>query len=205
MKKLFSLLVMAMFAIASSAQITWNVKGGIGMATAEMEGAEVDLKFKLVGKIGVGIEKPINNNWSVMPSLELALKGAKSELIKGSDKLEETMSLTYLQLPILAAYRMNISDFWNVAFKAGPYVGYALSGNYEYKETYGGINDSGDYDMFDEGDAKRFDAGIIIGADFEYQRYVIGAEFEYGLTSISAYDDVELTNSAIYVTFGYKF
>ena len=61
-----------------------------------------------------------------------------------------------------------------------------------------------------EGDtANRFDAGIILGADFEYHRFVAGVEFEYGLTNIVDYGvdsgTVNIKNVAGYITVGYKF
>ncbi len=190
MKKLFCLICMGLFIATASAQITWNAKGGLGLAKCIGEG-ETGNKF--VAKAGVGIEKPLNANWSLMPSLELAWKGYDID----EEGYSETADMFYVQIPVLAAYRMNLNDNWNLALKAGPYIAYGIFGNV----SVSGYGESESIDVFDV--AERLDIGLDFGVDFEYHRYVIGAEYEFGLTSISKEGDVK--TSAFYVTVGYKF
>lgn len=192
MKKLFSLVSVALFAITASAQITWNAKGGVGLATCY--GDAEGIKSHFVGKIGAGIEKPFAKNWSVMPSLEIAWKGAE-EKIKDID-IDATLDMFYLQVPVVAAYRINMNDSWNITLKAGPYFAYGISGDYKQKGCES-------VDIFDskKADAKRFDAGLDVGVDFEYHRFVFGAEYELGLIEWAE----GLKNAAAYVTVGYKF
>lgn len=215
MKKLFSLLCVAMFAVAASAQITWNVKGGVGFATCygDVEGG---MENHFVGKIGVGIEKPLSSNWSLMPSLELAWKGAEysedlGEVYDGySESTKETLDVFYIQVPIVAAYRINLNDSWNLTLKAGPYFAYAISGRFKGSSSYGGGNEGGswDEDLFKsyEGEeaGKRFDAGLDLGVDFEFHRFVFGAEYELGLLKFAP-GGGDVKNAAAYVTLGYKF
>ena len=126
MKRLLSFVCVSMLAIAASAQITWNAKIGGGIAT--LWGSNNDnIKPHFVGKIGAGIEYPLSSNVSLMPSLEFALKGTK---FKGGFKLD----LYYLQIPVVAAYRVNLADAWNMTFKAGPYVAYAVSDKYSFED-----------------------------------------------------------------------
>lgn len=33
---------------------------------------------------------------------------------------DEQLDIFYLQIPVLAAYRLNLSDNWNMTLKAGP-------------------------------------------------------------------------------------
>jgi len=210
MKKLFSLVVVALFAITASAQITWNVKGGVGLATCY--GDVEDMSNHFVGKIGVGIEKPFAKNWSVMPSLELAWKGAEYNAKSENESIEETLDIFYIQVPIVAAYRINLNDSWNITLKAGPYFAYGLSG--KMKGKYSGEYENLSYseDIFkDYGEGKdkieagnRFDAGLDFGVDFEYHRFVFGAEYELGLLKFAP-DDADVKNAAAYVTVGYKF
>ena len=143
MKKLLTLAALIFVTVAASAQITWSVKGGVGLASYSCD--DVDMDNKIVARLGVGIEYPLTANWSLMPSLELALKGATfSESYEYSDlynsyteSWEEDFSVYYLQIPILAAYRLNLNDNWNMTIKAGPYFAYGLFGNGEYKENSG--------------------------------------------------------------------
>lgn len=194
MKKLFSLVCVALFTITASAQITWNVKGGAGLANCI--GDDVDTDSHFVGKIGVGIEKPFTSNWSLMPSLELAWKGSEFK----SEDYSETVDLFYLQAPIVAAYRFNVNDHWNITLKTGPYLAYAFSG--KVKGSFEGYSESAD--VFSDLGCKRFDFGWDFGLDFEYKRFVFGAEYEIGFMSFGP-DNTDIKNSAIYVTLGYKF
>lgn len=210
MRKFITLVCVAFFATAAQAQITWNVKGGIGAATCH--GDVEDMSNHLVGKLGVGIEKPISKNWSIMPSLELAWKGAEYKLEEEGYK--ETLDIFYLQVPIMAAYRINLNDSWNITLKAGPYFAYGLSGKMKgsVDSEYGSY--SWDENIFkdrvyEDGKevvkaGKRFDAGLDFGVDFEYHRFVFGAEYELGLLKFAP-DDADVKNAAAYFTVGYKF
>ncbi len=205
MKKLLSVLLLLAATITASAQITWNAKAGLGMSSLMGDG---DVDSKIVGKIGVGIEKPISPNWSLMPSLEFALKGAKY----GEAGYSENVSLYYVQIPVLAAYRFHLTGKWNLCLKAGPYFAYGIAGDSSYEEDGKG---SGSDDVFGvEIGAKRFEMGLDFGVDFEYGKWVVGAEYEYGITPLIDFPEdfdeygsyeYKLKNQAFYVTVGYKF
>lgn len=186
MKKLLCLICVAMFAVTASAQVTWNMKGGFGVATCYGSDTE-DLKVHPVGKIGVGLEYPLSSNVSLMPSLEFAWKGTE---MKGTNfKLD----LYYLQLPVVFAYRMNLADAWNMTLKAGPYAAYVVSDKFKYP----------DYNVSGSSDAKKFDAGLDAGVDFEYHRFVFGVEAEMGFMKL--YSGGNIKNLAFYATLGWKF
>lgn len=190
MKKLFCLICMGLFIATASAQITWNAKGGLGFAKCI---GDYETNGKFVAKAGVGIEKAFSPNWSLMPSLEFAWKGYDAD----DEGYSETADMFFLQIPVLAAYRLNLNDSWNLVLKAGPYIACGLFGN--ISASYGSESESDD--IFDH--AERLDVGLDFGVDFEYHRYVIGAEYEFGLTSLSKEGDIK--TSAFYVTVGYKF
>lgn len=211
MKKIFVLLCVTVFALTASAQVTWNIKAGIGSAWCAIDapGNNGSSKAHIVGKLGVGLETPLTENFSLMPSFEFAVKGCNREYSRNGASLgNDKVNLTYIQLPIMAAYRFNATDRLNIAAKLGPYFAYALSGKYKgtYIEDNQNYND--DYDIFEDGEGgKRFDAGLIIGVDFEFNRFVAGLEYERGFTNLfdSTEDEVKIKNSAIYLTVGYKF
>lgn len=190
MKKLIFLVLIAFTAFSASAQITWNTKAGFGVANCwgDAEG----LKMHIVGKIGAGIEKPFSPNWSLMPSLEIAMKGTEFDGGK--------VDIFYVQVPIVAAYRLNLNDNWNMTIKAGPYFAYGF---------YGSVNDTEydeSYSLFsDEMGGKRFDAGLDLGLDFEYHRFVFGVEYEFGVLPLIKEESDKIYNSAFYATIGYKF
>ena len=212
MRKFITLVCVVFCTMTAQAQITWNVKGGIGAANChgDVEG----LSNHLVGKIGVGIEKPFSKNWSVMPSLEIAWKGAEYSA-EEEDGYKETLDIFYLQVPIVAAYRINLNDSWNITLKAGPYFAYGLSGRMKGTDDKGMSFDENIFKDIVYGDpysgsdwtqkaGKRFDAGLDLGVDFEYHRFVFGAEYELGLLKFAP-NDADVKNAAAYFTVGYKF
>ena len=214
MKRLLSFVCVAMLTIAASAQITWNVKAGGGIAT--MWGGDLDnVKPHVVAKIGVGIEKPFSSNFSLMPSLEIAWKGVKHGFTGyyysvHADRLdveEVDVSINYdflyVQIPVLAAYRINLNSDWNLTLKGGPYAGYCVYDHYKSEQSISGINydtQSGSNEM----DIKKFDAGIDLGIDIEYHRFVFGVEGEMGFLSLFG-GDAKINNLAFYASIGYKF
>lgn len=178
---------MAVAAFSASAQITWNAKGGLGVA--HCWGDSDGLKSHFVGKIGAGIEKPFTSNWSLMPSLEVAWKGCEFDGGK--------VDILYLQIPVVAAYRLNLTDSWNMALKAGPYIGVGVYGKVSGDE-------GGSANLFSNG-GKRFDLGLDLGVDFEYHRFVFGVEYELGFLPLLSEGSSKIRNAAFYATVGYKF
>ena len=210
MKRLFVFAFAMAMTMAASAQITWNAKLGGGLAFCAGMNDEGDTKAKFVGKIGVGIEYPLSANFSLMPSIEVAMKGTKweaSTYYSGYNiSLEETYSPLYVQIPILGAYRLNLNNDWNITLKVGPYFAYGISGKVDAKGSSSGVTVSDDADLFSDLDAKRFDAGVDVGLDFEYHRFVFGLEYERGFISFAPDDaDINVYNQAVYATVGYKF
>lgn len=215
MKKISLLFVMMFACMAMSAQITWNVKAGAGIATVTGLNGDGETLTKVGWKIGVGIEKPLSANWLIMPTLEFKQKGcAWKEIDREYDYwLEEDVNVPYVQLPVLAAYRLRLNDEMNLTLKAGPYFAYALSAKCKYKEYWNGEMDEDEYDLFDSSDideetsTSRFDCGLALGADVEYHRFVVGAEVEYGLIPVvkNNYENMKIRNISAYITVGYKF
>lgn len=220
MKRIFTLACVAMLTLCASAQVTFNAKLGGGMSWAPMseKGSDegFDNKGLFVGKIGFGAEIPVSQNFSVMPSLELAMKGGKYEAKDDEESISSKLNVTYLQIPVMAAYRLSLNDRLNMTLKAGPYFAYGLSGNMKTTVDMNDYTGTEKADIFSDKEmggkaADRFDVGGILGVDFEYHRFVVGAELECGFTDMYKASDssdnysVKIKNLAAYVTVGYKF
>lgn len=220
MKRIFTLACVAMLTLCASAQVTFNAKLGGGMSWAPMseKGSDegFDNKGLFVGKIGFGAEIPVSQNFSVMPSLELAMKGGKYEAKDDEESISSKLNVTYLQIPVMAAYRLSLNDRLNMTLKAGPYFAYGLSGNMKTTVDINNVTETEKADIFSDKEmggkaADRFDVGGILGVDFEYHRFVVGAELECGFTDMYKASDpsdnysVKIKNLAAYVTVGYKF
>lgn len=189
MKKIFAMVALALTTLTMSAQndSKFTVKAGVGLSS--IVGSDADgFKTTFSYKVGVAYDLELSENFSIIPGLEYAAKGYKSDYIDGN------IGMSYLQIPIFAAYKFNISDGMKLAIKAGPYVSYGIFGS--DIEWYGG----GTSNVFD--DANRFDAGAIAGVSLDFDQFMIGLEYSRGLTKLG---DFSQFNQAFGVVFGYKF
>ncbi len=192
MKKFFAVVALALMTLTVSAQedSKFTVKAGVGLSS--VVGSDANTKITFSYKVGLSYDLGLSENFSIIPGIEFATKGFKSDVIDGS------ISMSYLQVPIFAAYKFPISDNMKLAVKAGPYVAYGLFGSdIEWK---GG----GKTNIFDSnGGYKRFDAGAIAGISLDFEQYMVGFEYSRGFTKLDS--NYSQFNQAFGLVFGYKF
>lgn len=192
MKKILTMVTLALMTLTLSAQedSKITVKAGVGLSS--VVGSDADTKTTFAYKVGVSYDFGLSENFSIIPGIELATKGFKSDVVDGN------VSMSYLQVPIFAAYKFSISDNMKLAIKAGPYVGYGLYGS--DIEWYGG----GKTNIFDsDGGYDRLDVGAIAGISLDFDQFMIGLEYSRGLKKLDS--DYSQFNQAFGVVFGYKF
>lgn len=192
MKKIFAMVALALTTLTMSAQddSKFTIKAGVGLSS--IVGSDADTKTTFSYKVGASYDLGLSESFSIIPGVEFATKGFKSDVIDGN------ISMSYLQVPIFAAYKFNISDGMKLAIKAGPYVSYGLFGS--DIEWYAG----GKTNVFDsDGGYNRFDAGAIAGVSLDFDQFMVGVEYSRGLTKLDS--DFSQFNQAFGVVFGYKF
>lgn len=182
MKKLFIVAVLLLGSLGANAQtIGLTIKAGAGCSNicgSNLSGNKVKFNWKA----GVGYEIPVTTDFFVEPSLLFNSKGYK---IDGG----KTINADYLELPIMAGYRVAAGDKMNVVFNAGPYIACGVAG------TKNVFKDEG-YRF------KRFDCGVGAAVKYEISSFVIGADFSYGITK--AIKDTKAHNITYGITLGYK-
>ena len=220
MKKIFFLALCAILGMtASYAQsVGFNVKAGAGIANLNGD-ADGDPLFSY--KVGVGAEIGLGGNWALQPTLFFVRKGTTSSIgenIEGAlFTLKQTINANYLELPIMAAYRISLPST-NVVLNAGPYLAYGLNGKYKIE--------AGEEEMktniFGKDAFKRFDCGLGVGVAFEFGKFIAGIDANFGLANIASsgkdndqpnmevadveFDkDSKIHNMAAHITIGYKF
>lgn len=192
MKKIFTVVALALTTLTVSAQENskFTVKAGVGLSS--VVGSDSDTKKTFAYKVGVSYDWGLSGNFFIIPGVEFATKGFKSDAIDGN------IRMSYLQIPIFAAYKFSISDNMKLAIKAGPYVSYGLFGS--DIEWY----DGGKTNVFDsDGGFARFDTGVIAGISLDFDKFMIGAEYSRGLKKLDS--DYSNFNQAFGLVFGYKF
>lgn len=154
MKKFLMTAVLGMFAVAVFSQVKWDAKFGMNFSNmTKFENTKALPGFQL----GVGMDYGFSENWSLQSGLMISSKGYKVK-----DEYKDRP--IYLDIPILAAYKFNISDNTKFVINAGPYLAFGLGGKCKFDE-------GGDYKLFKGED----------GADAEYSRFDLGLQYGIGL------------------------
>lgn len=188
MKKFLMTAVLGMFALAGFSQVKWDAKFGMNFSNmTKLDDAKALPGFNL----GVGMDYGFSESWSLQSGLMISSKGYKYDGFKARP--------IYLDIPILAAYKFNISDNTKFVINAGPYLAFGLGGKAK--------DDNFDLKLFksDEGDCKRFDLGIQYGIGLELSdRYLINLTGQNGFISpVDGGDDPK--NMTFTIGVGYRF
>lgn len=167
-------------------KFTWKAGVGISnLAGSDNAGLKTAISFKL----GVGYEYALSESFSIEPAVMLHNKGFKV------DGFSNYVARYFLEVPVLAAYKVNLNNNCQLVLNAGPYVAYGLFGS---DIEWGDGTKTSAFDAF-----KRFEAGIGAGAKVLFGRMAVGVDFNRALTK--AMDDVKVYSQVIGLTFGYKF
>lgn len=189
MKKFLMTAVLGMFALAGFSQVKWDARLGVNFSNLTGDG---DTKALTGFTLGVGMDYGFNESWSLQSGLMFTSKGYKE---KDAYKARPI----YLDIPILAAYKFNISDNTKFVINAGPYLAFGLGGKVKY-------DGGGDNKYFgDDGwDMKRFDLGIQYGIGLELSdRYLINLTGQNGFIDVA--DGGDAKNMSFAIGVGYRF
>jgi len=203
MKKVFTLLSLAMLSLASLpsfAQFKLGVKVGVSSNSfgynfedSDDEDEERDAtKSKIGYKVGLAAEYSFVEALSLQTGLMLSNEGAKYELEESGESMKATSSLNYLEIPLNLAIKIS-----NFQIHAGPYIGFGLSGKSEYEITSGGDSESEEFDIKfknnisedDDLDAdasymRRTDVGLNLGAGYRVGPVLVTATYSKGLSNL---------------------
>ena len=191
MKKLFLIVALAFVAtVGAFAQENskLNLKAGFGLSSltgSDSDGSKTAISYKL----GLGYDFSLSESFAIEPSLFLSNKAYKEEGIDG------TVNRFYVELPILAAYKISLGDEMKLVVNAGPYIAYGLFGS--DIEVYG--NDAVKaFDVFE-----KFDFGVQAGVKLAFNKYFVGVDYSRAFTK--AISDAKVYNQGFNLNFGYSF
>lgn len=198
MKKFLMTAVLGMFALAGFSQVKWDARVGMNFSNmTKFENTKALPGFQL----GVGMDYGFSENWSLQSGLMISSKGYK---VKDYAKVRPI----YLDIPILAAYKFNISDNTKFVINAGPYLAFGLGGKCKFDE-------GGDYKLFkgedgEDAEYSRFDLGIQYGIGLEIgDHYLVNLTGQNGFISPfdypDGYDGDKPKNMTFSISVGYRF
>lgn len=175
MKKIIlSLFVLAATISVSHAQVSFGLKGGIGMFNFTGADAEGDYKSKMGIMAGAYASIPVGETFAVAPELQFSGQGSKIS----ESSVDAKFNVNFLNVPIMLQYR-NPSGFFA---ETGPQIGFLMSAKVEVD------GESEDYKEFFKSSA--FSWGIGLG----YKSSLglgISARYNLSLNSIAKDDEGE--------------
>lgn len=217
-------LILSVKANAQDNTLTFGVK--IGANLSSMSGDLPFTKSRFGYNAGVTLDYGFTENWYLLTGLEYTAKGVNFKKIVG---IKPTMSASYIQLPIHAGYKLNVSPSTKIVFHAGPYFALGVNGKFKLKDVDIDVledilDDISDVNFDDDdikrlknsnvntfGDGnilKRFDLGLGLGVGAEFGKINMGIGYDFGLLNVANNDsdaDVTIRNSNAYLSVGYKF
>lgn len=198
MKTKFLMLVMCLFTLSLSAQepLRWSVNAGLGISNITGKDA-TGTEGKLSWMVGVGLEKPMTDIWSLYSGLNIQQKGAKAS----EQGYELSCNMMYLELPVMVGARIITNNGFDLVFKAGPYLAYGVGG--KTKVTEGNVEVS--IDTFGDNGAgmNRFDTGLKGAILFEMDKIALGVEASRGLVKMM--DGNKVYHMNVLLSTGYRF
>lgn len=199
MKKVLTIAALALATLTISAQENQKctIKAGVGLAS--IVGADADSKVKVAAKAGVAYDVKLYKGLYLIPEIDFVLKGCDPDGVNFVT-LDKALHMTYLQAPIMVAYKFRLNTEGNIVVKAGPYFACGLFGS-KYEVSGWGFRK--EVDVFDSDyGARRFDTGIIAGLAYERNNFTIGYEYSRGLRRIDP--DYRQYNQAFGIVLGYR-
>lgn len=162
MRKLLLTFVLAMVASVGFSQLRWDVKLGLNFSNM----TQWDVKALPGFTLGAGMDYEFNESWAFQPGLMFTSRGYKN----GGWKVRPV----YMDIPILAAYKITLTENARFVINAGPYVAIGLGG----KNKHDGYESK----VFDSW--KRGDFGFQWGVGFELSdHYLVNFAAQHGFIS----------------------
>jgi len=185
-------------AYSQTLPVSVGLKAGANLSNISFEDYD-DTEAKVGYQFGLDLKLNfLTTDFFVLTGFAFTNKGCKLEEIRGHDDLK--IDATYLQIPVMAGYKVSVVDGININFLFGPYFAHGIGGKVRDVNIYGRRDR---YDTFgDDGVLKRFDMGFTggVGIDISKLNFTLG--YEFGIT-----DNSQGRNSArnrnAFLTVGY--
>lgn len=185
-----------MFGKDQKGEIGYGVRAGLnisGISGEHANGKSLDYKSRAGFQIGAVVDIPLFNGFYIQPGLFFTTRGAKEKLEEYGYKETTKLHPMYLQIPVLASFRADVSRSVNVQVNVGPHFALGLGGKAIYEFSDDPTNKIPFFGLSSENDprfdAKRFDFGLSFGAGVTIKKhYYVGIQYDLGLMNMAIHD-----------------
>ena len=215
MRKLIIFSVLLCWATGMTAQKYWDgsrpehrftigLRAGVNFSKQNNDGDGADMDYRTGFRGGLEIDLNIVRSLSVNTGAYYVQRGYKSEYSDYRGTLTTKDNASFIEIPVLASYRVKLSDAAQFQLNVGPYFAFGVSGKQKVTSTFAGQEDY-EIDSFDEYDGmKKSDVGIHVGAAVVYNNIYIGICYERGLKNVSNVTGADFKNGSIGINVGYN-
>lgn len=211
MKKVLFIVVFALTnQILSAQESGLTVKAGLGLSS--VVGSDSYGKSMFSYRIGATYDIAVSEKFSIIPGVEYVQAGYKPDYImyyvkelKDYSKFsyEGKLNLSYGRLPILAAYKIPVSEKLKLSIKAGPYFAYGLFGSNVEINAIDTKKKLDEFSVFDKDHYDRFDMGMVAGVSLDIiDELSVGIEFTRGFKKLQS--NLKQYNQSLGLVFEYK-
>jgi len=174
-----------------------------GVAFANVFGHDVyDQRFRAGLTDGIFLTFGLGRSLAVQPELLFVMKGSRYVNGRGSDAYRETMSLEYVEMPILVKLYLPVLRRLRAHVFAGPAPALNIRARVETRFA-------GDVQEESLDDLMGVDLGFAAGAGLEIPsgrgRVTVDLRYTAGLTTLSKRPDDDIRNGALSLLVGYLF
>jgi len=161
-----------------------GIKGGLNISNLFIDNV-TDENARLGFHLGVYGQVFSSKTFAIQPELLFSTKGSKNQYTSGSFNQEVQYNLNYIDLPVLAVFKLGES----VEIHAGGYASYLVNANISYKGDL-----ANGADEVDKDNLSSYDYGLAGGLGYNVNNIQIGFRYNYGLVKIA---DSDVARAAI--------
>ena len=160
-----------------SQNFKFGAKGGLNIAAQSVSGG-TSISNVIGANLGVFAEYKLSDKFALQPELLFSMQGVKSSSSVFTYNIDQTRSLNYLDLPIMAKY-FATEKF---SIQAGPQIGFLISATDKLDSTLPGFPSS-------SGDSKSnyngVDFGLNFGLGYDFtEKISVSTRYNLGLSDV---------------------
>ena len=178
------------------AQVQLGLKAGVNLATLKFDNPSLNAtqQARIDFQGGFLVDVPLTRSLSLQPALLISTKGSQintfaidSSRTPIATPITNSIKLLYVELPLLALFRFEVSSSLRLYGGLGPYLGVGLGGRIHSSYAPLGEREV----VFGSGavgrnNFRRFDYGLSGAAGLEWHRLLVGLTYGYGLADLGS-------------------
>lgn len=178
-------LLVAVFGVATEAQAQSHaragIKGGVNVSNLYVDDVH-DENARTGFHVGLYGQLFSNEVFAIQPEINYSTKGSRVISEFGVIDQETKFNLNYLDIPVLAVFKLGKA----AEIHAGAYWAYLVGANLD---TNGDLGD--DFRTIDRDNFDNWDYGLVGGFGLNFGAAQIGARYNYGLNEIARSDGAQ--------------